>query len=318
MIIRFGYVSTATSLWESSPARTVTFKRFQELGSKQGFTKVLEITRQNLNNTLRTLYYNAAHEISVYRLSSSIVPLATHPELLWDFVTPFKEEWQEIGDWIKRHNMRVSFHPNQFTLFTSDKPHITANAVRDLEYHYRMFEAMGIHGHSYMNIHIGGAYGDKQGALGRFGENIKQLPEHIKRKMTLENDDKTYTTEETLRVCQSETVPLAFDYHHHMANPGTVPLELLLPEIALTWAHTGIPLKIHISSPKSEKEYRSHADLVDLDFIMPLLRLMKELQLDADFMVEAKSKDKAMLKLIEDVAKIRGVKRLNGGTVEWR
>ncbi|PLS18373.1 UV DNA damage repair endonuclease UvsE [Bacillus sp. M6-12] len=318
MIIRYGYVSTATSLWESSPARTVTFKRFKELGSEQGFEKVLEVTRQNLRNTLRTLYYNTAQEISVYRLSSSIVPLATHPELLWDFVTPFKEEWQAIGDWIRRHNMRVSFHPNQFTLFTSDKPHITANAIKDLEYHYRMFEAMGIHSHSYMNIHIGGAYGDKLAALGRFDENIKQLPAHIKQKMTLENDDKTYTAEETLRVCQNEQVPLAFDYHHHMANPSTIPLEQLLPDIALTWAHTGIPPKIHISSPKSDKEYRSHADFVDLDFIMPLLRLLKELQLDTDFMIEAKTKDKAMLKLIEDVTKIRGVKRLNGGTVEWK
>jgi UV DNA damage endonuclease len=107
MKIRFGYVANATCLWEASPAKTLTFKRFSMLGQEQGMKKLLEVTKQNIENTRRILYYNTAHQIEVYRLSSSIVPLATHPDIEWDFVTPFANEWRVLGDWIKQHQLRL-------------------------------------------------------------------------------------------------------------------------------------------------------------------------------------------------------------------
>ncbi|MCD2506125.1 UV DNA damage repair endonuclease UvsE, partial [Staphylococcus aureus] len=85
-----------------------------------------------------------------------IVPLATHPDVMWDFVTPFQKEFREIGELVKTHQLRTSFHPNQFTLFTSPKESVTKNAVTDMAYHYRMLEAMGIADRSVINIHIGG------------------------------------------------------------------------------------------------------------------------------------------------------------------
>ncbi|GLB59102.1 UV DNA damage repair endonuclease UvsE [Cytobacillus sp. NCCP-133] len=318
MKIRFGYVSHAISLWEASPARTLTFTRYEQMPSEERLEKLKAVTTQNLQNTLRMLHYNIAHEIQLYRLSSSIVPLATHPEVLWDFVSPFKEKWLEIGELIRKHNLRVSFHPNQFTLFTSPREEVTMNAVKDMEYHYRMFEAMGAEKKSVTNIHIGGAYGDKFTTIERFHENLKMLPSHIKEQMTLENDDKTYNTDETLLACQQENIPLVFDYHHHMANLGTRPLEELLPEIFQTWEKTSMKPKIHISSPKSEKAFRSHADYVDPEFIRPLLDLLKFFNRDIDFMIEAKAKDKAALKLTEEISSIRGVKRIGGAEIEWK
>jgi UV DNA damage endonuclease len=311
--IRFGYVSTAITLWDASPAKTVTFTRYKQLGKEERMEKLLEVTKQNLNHTIRMIYYNLAHEIELYRFSSSIVPLATHPEVRWDFKTPFKSEWQEIGELVRKNHLRVSFHPNQFTLFTSLQSKITENAIIDMEYHYGMLEAMGVEG--VLNIHIGGAYGDKEQAIGRFHENLKQLPGHIKAVMTLENDDKTYTAEETLAACEKETIPLVFDYHHHMANLSEKPLEELLPRIFRTWDHLDTIPKIHISSPKNEKEFRSHADFVNPEFVMPLIKLLKEIGEDVDFMIEAKSKDQALLKLVEDLSKVRGIKRVSGGSL---
>lgn len=316
MKIRFGYVSHAISLWDASPAKTLTFTRYQQLSPGERMEKLLQVTKQNLQHTLRMLYYNLAHEIEVYRLSSSIVPLATHPEVRWDFTSPFRHEWIELGELVKKHKLRVSFHPNQFTLFTSPQKKITENAVIDMSYHYQMFEAMGIERDGLINIHIGGAYGDKEQALARFHENLKSLPVFIKKVMTLENDDKTYTAEETLAACQKETVPFVFDYHHHMANLSGAPLGELLPGIFQTWSHTQHRPKIHISSPKSEKEFRSHADFVDPDFLMPFLKLLKEFDVDVDFMIEAKAKDQAMLKLVEDIGRLRGFKRIGGAAVE--
>ena len=178
MIMRFGYVSHAMALWDCSPAKTMTFTSFQKLSKQEREDKLYDVTRQNLEHTIRILHYNIAHEIPLYRLSSSIVPLATHPEVEFDYIGLFTPLWRKIGALIKEHNLRVSFHPNQFTLFTSDKPHITTNAITDMTYHYKVLDAIGIADSSYINIHVGGAYGNKEKAVERFHENIKKLPAH--------------------------------------------------------------------------------------------------------------------------------------------
>ncbi|MFC7321597.1 UV DNA damage repair endonuclease UvsE [Halobacillus campisalis] len=315
MIIRFGYVANALSLYESTPAKTMTFSRYQKLSKNERDEQLERIIRTNIKNTQRALYYNIAHQIPLYRFSSSIVPLATHDEVDFDYITPFKEEYKKIGRLVKEHGLRTSFHPNQFTLFTSDKPHVTENAVKDMEYHYKLLQAMGLEKEGLINIHVGGAYGDKEKSISRFHENLKQLPESVKKQMTLENDDKTYTTEETLTVCEKEGIPMMFDYHHYMANHDShETVSNLLPRFFETWQR--MPPKIHLSSPKSESAYRSHSDFVDVEFIKPLLNELKSLNQDVDCMIEAKEKDRALLKLVEDISSIRGVKRVSGGSVQ--
>jgi UV DNA damage endonuclease len=317
MKIRFGYVATAMDLWDASPSKTLTFTRYAKLPEKERMDTLKKVTAQNLNHTKRILYYNIAHEIQLYRFSSGLVPLATHPEVMWDFITPFKKDWKELGEIIKKFQIRPSFHPNQFTLFTSTRDEVTDNAVKDMEYHYKMLEAMNSLEKGVINIHIGGAYGDKETSLIRFHKNLKKLPEAVKSKMTLENDDKTYNVEETLLVCEKEKVPMVLDYHHYMCNKGKVALEEYLPRIYNTWEHRGIVPKVHISSPKTDKEYRSHADFVSLEFVLPFFKMAKELNHDFDIMIEAKQKNLAMQRLVEDVAAIRGIKRITSSAVEW-
>lgn len=275
MKIRFGYVANALGLWDASPSKTLTFTRYAALPKSERMEKLKSVTAQNLHHTKRILYYNIAHEIKLYRLSSSPLPLATHPEVMWDFITPFKNDWEEIGRLIQKFKLRVSFHPNQFTLFTSPREQVTRNAVIDMEYHYRMLEAMNALESGIINIHIGGAYGNKNESLTRFHENLKALPAEIKGKMTLENDDKTYNVKETLISCEKENIPMIIDYHHHMANISDAELSDYLERIFETWkSHNSIP-KVHISSPKSEQAYRSHADFVSMDFVLPFLKWQK-------------------------------------------
>ena len=317
MKIRFGYVANALGLWNASPSKTVTFTRHSALPKHERMEKLRAITAENLLHTKRILYYNIAHEIKLYRLSSSLVPLATHPEAKWDFITPFKKEWEELGEIIQQAGIRASFHPNQFTLFTSPKEEVTMNAVKDMEYHYQMLKAMDALELGFINIHIGGAYGDKSSTLQRFHQNLKQLPSEIKRVMTLENDDKTYDVLETLMTCERENVPMILDYHHHMANPGEVDLPLYLQRIFQTWKTRNLIPKVHLSSPKSDQALRSHAGFVSIDFVLPFLKMAKELNQDFDIMIEAKQKDLAMQRLVEEVASIRGVKRITSSSVEW-
>lgn len=316
MILRFGYVSTALVLWEASPSRTLTFTNWKKHDETTRKEKLYYLTEQNLKNTLRIIYYNIAHGIDVYRMSSSLVPLATHPEVMWDFRTPFKSLFKEIGELVQKHRLRVSFHPNQFTLFTSPKEHITTNAISDMTYHYQLLEAMGLHKDANMNIHVGGTYGDKEKAVASFNENFIKLDKHIRMQTTLENDDKTYTAEETLKICEEHDVPFVFDYHHHWANSGDADFEELLPRIFATWERTGKVPKFHLSSPKSESLIRAHADYVDMDFAVPFIQALKTFGKSADIMIEAKAKDKAALQFVEELGKMRGFKRVNGGAIE--
>jgi UV DNA damage endonuclease len=316
MRIRFGYVSQALSLWDSSASKTMTFARWSKLPEEERKEKLLQITKINFTNTKRMIHYNIAHGIPLYRMSSSVVPLATHPEAGWDFITPYRPLLEEIGTLVKKNNIRTSLHPNQFTLFTSDRDKVTDNAVKDLQYHYDIFKAMKLEENAVINIHVGGAYGDKEKAIKRFDENFLKIPKEIVKVITLENDDKTYTTEETLRVCQKQGVKMVFDYHHHMANPCETPLEKLLPEIYETWSSSPYVPKLHMSSPRSEKMYRAHSEYVDLEYFEPLLKVLKELGQDVDIMIEAKGKDKAVLKLMDQLEKKRGIKRIAGGIIE--
>jgi UV DNA damage endonuclease len=316
MILRFGYVSTALSLWEASPSRTLTYTNWKKQDKENREAKLHYLTEQNLRNTIRILHYNIAHGIEVYRMSSSLVPLATHPEAKWDFVTPFQEHFKEIGALVQKHNLRVSFHPSQYTLFTSPKYHVTANAINDMTYHYDMLKAMGLHKDANINIHVGGMYGNKLDAIERFHENFKQLDNNILMQTTLENDDKTYTAEETLKICEQHNISFVFDYHHYFANSGNEKYEKLLPRIYNTWRKTGKAPKFHLSSPKSEKQIRAHADYVDLDFALPFIKELKKYGMSADIMIEAKAKDKAALNLVEELSKIRGFKRINGCAIE--
>jgi UV DNA damage endonuclease len=315
MLTSFGFVSTALNLYEASPAKTMTFATYQKRDTKEREAQLLAITKNNLERTLRVLHYCVAHELPLYRMSSSIVPLATHPEAAWDYLKKTKQECKDIEKLVKKYNVRTSMHPNQYTLFTSPRPEVTVNAVKDMQYHYELLKGMGIEDRSYINIHVGGAYGDKETALERFYENIKLLSSDVKSRMTLENDDKTFTTEETLEVCEKEGVPLMFDYHHYKANPGDTPLEELLPRFVQTWKNTGRPPKVHLSSPKDEKAYRSHHDFVSLEYVLPFFKMVSAFTDELDVMIEAKQKDRAALQLINELEKVRGFKRINGGTI---
>lgn len=317
MKIRFGYVANTIGLWDASPSKTLTFTRYSTLPKTERMEKLKAITALNLQHTKRILYYNIAHEIELYRFSSSLVPLATHPEVMWDFLTPFKKEWEEIGDIVRHFNLRVSFHPNQFTLFTSPREEVTINAVKDMEYHFKMLQAMNALDTGLINIHIGGAYGDKNTALNRFHQNLKNLPKEIKQYMTLENDDKTYDVRETLITCEKENIPMVLDYHHYIANKGECDIPLYLPRIFETWNNVHNVPKVHISSPKSDQAYRAHDDFVSLEFVLPFFKMAKELNQDFDVMIEAKQKNLAMQRLVEEIAALRGVKRISSSSVEW-
>ncbi|WP_127498409.1 UV DNA damage repair endonuclease UvsE [Paenibacillus glycanilyticus] len=335
MIVRFGFVAMSTILENASPSRTMTFANFSKLNDREaGIRKMERIAEENLHNTLRIMKHANAHDIHMYRFSSKLIPLSTHEDLLeWDPFPVLRPSMKEIGDYAKKTGMRTSFHPDHFCVFSTNRPDVLVKSERDLDYHIRMLEAMELPETVKCNIHMGGAYGDKKLSGERFVQQFGALTDRYKHRVTLENDDKTFDVRETIVAAEAVGVPMVLDIHHHAVNSGDVTMDELSaglwPRIARTWTleeqrlgleEGGLPPKIHASSPKSLSDPRGHADNVEPEPLVQFLRSVAASTPRIDCMLEAKHKDAALLKLMEDLKEMaalgNGIRILDGGTVE--
>lgn len=308
MLIRFGYVAMSLRLENCSPSKTITLTNLKKIPSLEGqLGRLKSLAENNLDNTLRLLYHNQAHQIHLYRFTSKLIPLVTHPEApVWDYPKELAEKLKKIGDYVKLHQMRVSAHPDHFTLINSPDPQINQTSLRDLIYHQEIFQAMGLDKEAKLVMHVGGLYKNKEQSVARFKENFQLLlPPQIKERLVLENDDKSYTANDVLEICEELGIPMVLDIHHHCCCGQNEDLSQLLPRIFATWED--LPPKIHLSSPKDEKSFRHHADEIILEDFLIFLKLAKELDQDFDVMIEAKSKDVALFNLLEKLKGIPGI-----------
>ncbi|HZG55190.1 UV DNA damage repair endonuclease UvsE [Paenibacillus sp.] len=359
MIVRFGYVAMSVHIKNASPSKTMTATHFQTIADREAAVRKLErIAAENLHNTLRLLRHNRGEGIPLYRLSSKLVPLLTH-ELLegWDPLDVLEPDFRAVGDYAKTNGMRLSFHPDHFTVLSSPRKEVLAQSAKDLDWHVAMLERMGLDERYKCNIHIGGTYGDKAKAFERFLRQFGELPARIRHRITLENDDKTFTAKETLEACKAVGVPMVLDLHHHAVNNEGEQAEELWADIRSTWEAERLRIeeasrsttasadaasseravsgggtavaeapaavseellapKIHVSSPKSEKDPRGHADYVNADHFYAFVRAIAADTPRLDVMIEAKQKDDALFRLVKEIAEKPGVRRLGGAMVE--
>ncbi|KAF1085703.1 UV DNA damage endonuclease [Sporotomaculum syntrophicum] len=320
MLVRFGFVAMSVLQEKASPSKAVTFKNYQQLARQNpgaALDKVKRVARENLFNTLRLLRHCQVNGVKLYRFSSKIIPLATHPELTdWDYLTELSPQLQQIGEFVKQHEMRVTFHPDHFTLINTPREDVFQASVNDLMHHCRLLEVMRLNDQAKLITHIGGGYGNKKSALDKFIENWARIPQNIARRIALENDDKTFTARDTLCLCQKLQLPMVLDIHHFSCNHETDSrLEDIYPGFVDTWQETGLPPKIHASSPKSEADSRGHHDYVEPGSVYNFIKLARELPIDLDVMVEAKQKDQAMFKLVQDLSQLPGIVPVSAASV---
>src|SRR4029079_458849 len=90
---------------------------------------------------------------------------------------------------IPRNGMRASLHPGQFTVLNSPNPKTVADSIRELEWHARLLDALRTDSSCKMILHVGGAYGGKPEAMDRFVEVANRLPDTVRRRLVIENDD---------------------------------------------------------------------------------------------------------------------------------
>lgn len=270
---------------------------------------------------LRDIFeYLHSQDIHFYRMSSHLAPYATHPDL-----PQFHRQLQEcqtelaaVGDLARLYDIRLSLHPAQYVRLNSPEPDRVARAHQELALAASLLDAMGAGQNAVIVVHVGGAYGDRGSARGRFVAAYERLDACVRRRMVLENDDHLYDIQDLLWIHRRTGIRLVLDVlHHRCLNPAGVPLAEALALALETWP-AGQQPKIHFSSPRTElrRLYRNgewrvqmplpnqHSDFINPFEFIDLMREVREAQLRTfDIMLEAKAKDLALLRLRQLVAR---------------
>lgn len=295
MKVRLGYVALSKALDDVTTSSTITYTNY--INKNYNTSKLLEITKNNLDSLYEIIKYNVKNNFHFYRLTSKLVPLATHDKVDFDYITPLLDEYKKIGKLINDNNIRVDTHPDQYAVLNSMDSKIVKNTVEILEYHYKIMDAIGIKD-KIIILHVGSSACGKKASITRFINNFNKLPDHIKKCIAVENDDKVYNIKDVLELCHKINVPMVLDYHHFICNNEKEDINDYLKEIIDTW--DGKIPKMHFSSPKSKlkKEFRSHSDYINKECFIKFINILKKKDKDIDIMLEAKAKDDAVSRLV--------------------
>ena len=181
--------------------------------------KLTEVTTHNLAALEKMIDYNRKNNIRLFRISSDLIPFGSSPVNALPWWDIHAEAFQHIGAKIQKSSMRVSFHPGQYTVLNSPDEDVVARAILDLAYHAKMLECLGVDNQHKIVLHVGGIYGDKKEALERFEQNFRRLPEAVRNRLIIENDDRLYNIEDVLTLAHRLHVPAVYDNLHHAINP---------------------------------------------------------------------------------------------------
>lgn len=237
--------------------------------------KLRALISKNLQGLKAILEYNIRHGILLYRITSDIIPFASHEVNQLDWQREFTGDLQDIKQMIKTSSMTVSMHPGQYTVINSPRPEVVENAVRELEYHCSFLDCITETFHHKIVLHVGGAYGDKKSALKNFTNVCRDLPDNIKHRLIIENDDRIFHIADVLEIHSQTGLPVVFDYFHHRVNPpDTQPHDIWINPILRSWRPEDGTPKMHYSDQFPFRNRGYHALQVNMadffDFIFSL------------------------------------------------
>ena len=290
MRIRLGYacICNGVNVTCSSP---YTYNEYLNDGNLDKLDRVIISNLEALENIID---YNIKNNIHFYRISSKIIPLATKDDVCFDYIDKYKDYYDRIGCKIRNSNMRVDFHPDQFCVLNSTKKEVVDNSIKILEYHFKLLDAFNIKD-KVLVLHVGSSVLGKDNSIKRFINNFNKLPKYLRDVIAVENDDKVFNVSDVIYISSIIAVPVVLDYHHHICNKS----EFDIDRVFNSW--NGRTPKVHFSSPRNSKDYRSHNDYIDSDDFISFIEYIKKFDYDIDIMIEAKKEDDSLFRLVREL-----------------
>ena len=248
----------------------------------------------NLTCLKKILEYNRDHNIYFFRITSDLIPFASHPIMKFGWQEHFKNQFHEIGLFIKKQGMRITMHPGQYTVLNSIDQQVFQKSLKDLEYLVEVLDLMNLDQTAKVQIHVGGVYGDKDTSLQRFISRYDNLQTKIKNRLIIENDDKSYSLKDCLKINDNSQIPVVFDIYHHECLNTSESLKGAFETFTKTWSkEDGLPI-VHYSSEHPVKGKPSHADHINIAHFRTFLNKTRDY--DFDMMPEIKDKELSALK----------------------
>lgn len=259
------------------------------------YERLCSTVKENLNDLKLILQSNIKNNIYLFRISSDIIPFGSHEVNDINWWDIFQEELSDIGNFIIENSIRVSMHPGQYTVLNSPSKEVLYKSIKELEYHNRFLNSLGVDNTNKIVTHVGGVYGDKKSAADRFLENFKYLSDSCKERIIVENDEKMYDIEDVLNICNKINVPAVLDNLHHKCNPSlSNDFNLIIKEVISTWKEKdGVP-KVHYSDEDKTKRLGAHSSFVYSENFLEYYNKIKNYEID--IMLEVKDKDISAIK----------------------
>ena len=262
----------------------------------KGLDYASELTLKNVKDLNGIISWNVLNGYDFYRMSSGLAPWKT--EYDWEDlkdIDEIKRWFHSAGTMAKTHNVRLTSHPGPYNVLVSPKDHVVDNCIKDLTIHGDEFDMMGLSRTPYnkINIHLGGAYGDKEASMKRFVKNFPRLPESVRSRLTLENDDKAsmYSVKDLYEgIYKKIGIPIVFDYHHHQFCTGGLSEQEALEMALSTWGDIK-PVTHYSESRRDEQEDKTIRVQAHSDYVYDKIEMYGN---DFDIMVEAKAKELAV------------------------
>lgn len=257
---------------------------------------LIEKVGNNLSCLERILEYNIKHGFLFFRISSDLVPFASHPVCKFDWAGHFRKDFTRIGKYIKKNKMRISMHPDQFVLINTPKKDVLERSIKELEYHCKILDSMKLDSTAKIQIHVGGLYGDRETAIARFVNRYKKLPKTVKKRLAIENDDRLFSLKDCLEVHKKTGIPVIFDsFHHECLNNGES-FSHAVKAAAKTWKKKDGILMTDYSSQKKGARKGTHVYRINTRHFRKFINETKGQ--DFDVMLEIKDKEESALKAI--------------------
>ena len=278
-------------------SRSIILKTFTDKGIKFLQDKIIE----NLKDLIKMIEWNEKNGIRVMRISSELFPHKSNPrapDYDFDFAIDLLKD---IGTLAKKYGHRLTFHPGQYNVIGTPNPDMFQKTILDLDYQATVLDLMGLDNNSVMVVHGGGVYGNKKETIERWKKQYNLLPEHIKKRLVLENCEKCFSIIDCIEISKSINIPIVFDTHHFECYKLLHPDEKFelphkyIPDMLKSWTQKNIKPKFHVSEQGSGK-IGHHSDFIETIPIY-LLEIPIKYNIKIDIMIEAKMKEQAIFRL---------------------
>ena len=299
--MKIGYACINMTLQTAGGITTNRSMR-QKTFNERGLDYCSELALQNVKDLVHIIKWNNEMRIKQFRMSSDIFPWMAYYQL------DELPDYEEISDYLymagdeASGKQRLTFHPGHFNVLGSPNPTVVNKTIKELNQHSEIMNIMGLSRTPYnkINIHIAGAYGDKQATLDRWINNYHKLNFSTQERLTVENDDKAsmFSVKELYEGIYKKTdVPIVFDFYHHKFCTGGLTEQEALELALSTWPKGITPCTHYSESRRKEKldesiRAQAHSDLI--------YNKIPTYGNEFDCVVEAKHKELAVVNYINN------------------